>query len=249
MLSASKKRKTVKRKNGLRYFPRKKRAYGAAPPAERRKVPSYSIAPLRIKQSLAQPRIYEKLRNCYGVDKSSTAGGICHFAFRLNDLFDGFVTGAANTQPLGYDQITPDMYEKYRVYKGQYRGYLRLQSTAGQDCLCIMWLSRDNTAPGSGRIAASQPGAVVRSLSVTAGGDDSMKSFKGNFNVQNFIPKDEMGWTAYNASPTNILYLNFYFCGVSLGVLASSTTITYIYCELFQEAEFGMKASDVIPVS
>lgn len=220
-----------------------------APPEEKRALAYEKFLWPRFKQSIVKPRSFENFKNSYGIDKGSDAGGICHFFFRINDCYDAFVTGAANTQPIGYDMICPDLYEKYRVYKGFYRGYIELLSTAAANCVLIMWVSRNTTAPASGRSAAGQPGAVVLYMSNDVDSTKNSTSFKGKFNVQDFIPKDELSWSAYNASPTNALALNFYICETDLTVLPSSVSVCKIYCELFQDTEVGMKSSNVIPSS
>jgi len=126
----------------------------------------------------------------------------------LNSLYDPYRTGAAATQPAGYDQYCPNLYNYYKVLSGSLVLRLKALETTNAQCkdmIVITWINLVATAPTDIRDALVQPGAKIYTVHRD---DDSTKLFKpltvcsSKFKVSDYMEKDQYTWVESTASPT-----------------------------------------------
>lgn len=210
------------------------------------------------KTTALQPRNVIVWRNAYysnGTIPTSTA--VTNVQFMLNSLYDCFQTGAANTQPVGYDDYCPTLYEKYRVWSGKIivrvkRGYL----DGGHDWWIAAFVSRSPTGPTSLRQAMVQPGAKIYELpmpgntntNTSSGGDSKTVIISRTFNVLDYTPREEVEWTTTSASPTNELNLWVCFGPMDGGDFYANENFWY-EAEIVQKSEMGQRITNCIATS
>lgn len=211
-------------------------------------------------QVLGQNREYAELRNTYATKlTSSGAGVLAGELIRLNDCYDPFITGGANAQPLGWDNLTPQLYDRYRVYSGTAKVTVAPWNLSGvnQPILMVMWLSRSNVDVLTLRDAQCQPGArtmVIPRIDRTAGfGTDIPKTMYFKWDISEFIQREEVVWSAYSASPAtatlSVLYLNYWISFMDGTALANSTDYLAINMEMTQHTELARRTANFIPPS
>lgn len=214
-------------------------------------------------QSVPQTREYMEFRNTYATTLTSTGAGLMTGELcRLTDCYDAFGTGAANTQPLGYDQMA-SLYGKYQVWNATCRIMVTslptsLAANIAAPLVMVVWLSRSSTDVTTLREAQCQPGAITKiippyqitnatSTSITPG---PPVVFTKKMDLTDWLSKDEQALTLTNASPTdsNNVYVN-YWCSFMDGT-ALSNTIAYfaVNMDLRQHTEV-VRRTVPIPVS
>lgn len=205
-------------------------------------------------QTVTQNREYISWRTAYEGTYLASAGPLAYKfgSILLNSCYDPFLSGGANFQPLGYDQLTPALYERYRVWSGYYNIVFNTVPNAtaatALDANIIVWLSRSNSNPTTARIALAQPGARVYKLDAelsTATSANRPVYVRGRWDVKDWFQESETPWTAYNADPASpqTLYLNFFIYSLSGGTWAENTKITNIAAVIIQKTEMARRTS------
>ena len=174
----------------------------------------------------------------------------------LNSAFNPF--NAIAGQPLGWDQLTPGLYDRYKVWSGHYSlKLIPLSATNPRKLTIVTWIARSATEPATLREALSQPGAKSRIFQV----DDTTSPFhfqepiivSGNWNLRDWFPDIKVPFTTYNASPSSgsneVLFLNYFITQTDGTVLEDTYPACDLYLTCVQKTEMVRRITDQIQVS
>lgn len=207
--------------------------------------------------TIVQNREYSELRNPYVVSVVPTESATYHhFYIRLNDCYDPYVTGAANTQAVAWDNLTPFVFDRYKVWSGQCSiSFTRRPVTtanAAKDWYVCTFLSRSSADPTTLRTAMSQPGSVWQMLkgvdSADMGRQANVIKFNKTWDINQWFQKEDTANTAYNATPTNSIYMHFFITKNDASAFAASEPMD-VTANLMQHTELTRRTSGQLPPS
>lgn len=233
--------------------------YKSKPVYSQRRTGKYSYKGFGTKGSRPdQNRIYQTLTTVNTAAIVNPVGFAGDAMMNLNSAFNPLnnFTG----QPLGWDQLTPGLYDRYKVWSGKWTVKFvpgKIASAAGEDGIMVFWVARSKTVPATLREALSQPGAKSRyySLRFTTTESTTVEPIimSGSWNLRDWFPDIKSPYNTYNASPSDasneVLYLNYFFCRLTGVQHVESTDIGTCVLTCVQQTELVRRVTDQIQVS
>lgn len=240
--------KTVKRKNGqLVQKTKKRRKMTMSTAVKKMSADLKGSSVPGIKMDVAPLQIYKTLKTAASAIISYSSGNaVTPVTIMVNSCHDPMQTHGAQ-QPAYWDQLTNELYSKYRCWKGVIKcSFNSIPVNGNQDMWIIGYLTTSPTSSTTLDQAYQQQGAIKTFLKANNNNSTeysnnnvaSVASLEFAFSVNDFFSKNDIDYTVYTSDPANTLYLQLALCAADLGNFDTSNAGTVILVELVQLVQF-----------